>query len=519
MSATSRLTFRTALAWALISGALALSWEIVWSRLFNFATGSKAEAFGAMLGSYLLGLAAGALLSRKWFDENAGGRPMPPVGSWVAIANVVAFLVAPLASYLAQKGVGWPWSLLLVALSGALLGVVFPMVCHRALAADEAAGQGMSYLYVANIIGSGFGSLFTGFVLLDQLGIAALSMVLLVVGHLWAEAMAGWRLPAKLRLLSVVCFGGGFLAFQGFYERLHLKENCPPGFSYATLIESKHGVIAVDGGKAVFGNGAYDGVIKTSILPVDGIMRAYFPSAVLDKIEDVLVIGVSSGSWTRILSCHPQVKRVTAIEISAGYLKLISQYPEVSPILNDPKVEVVIDDGRRWLRRHPERKFDLVVMNTAIHWREFSSAVLSREMLELVKGSLRPTGAVLWNCTESARAARTGMEVFPHTIMVVNFCMASPSPLIPDRARWERILTEYRIDGKPVLDLTTKEGKAGMENVLGFLSRQGLEYQKSGWRWLNRADMETAYGRAKIITDDNLGHEYPGPDRGAMQMH
>jgi hypothetical protein len=513
MSPAAPLAFRSALTWALISGALALSWEIVWSRLFNFSTESKAEGFGAMLGSYLLGLAAGALLSRKWFESGSGGRPMPQIGSWVAVANIVAFLVAPLSSYLAKAGLEWRWSLGLIALSGALLGVVFPMVCHRALAANSTTGQRMSYLYVANIIGSGFGSLFTGFFLLDHFGIAALSLILLVTGHLWAESMAGWKLPMSVRLVSLAGLASGFLIFDGFYERLHLKKFCPPDFRYANLIETKHGVISVDGSKAVFGNGAYDGVIKTSLLPVDGIMRAYFPSAVLDKVEDVLVIGVSSGSWTRILSCHPQVKKVTAVEISAGYTQLISQYPEVSPILSDPKVEYVIDDGRRWLRRHPDRKFDLVVMNTIYHWREFSSSMLSVEALELVKRSLRPHGAVLWNCTDSARAIRTGMEVFPHTIMVRNLCMASMSPLIPDRERWKRILTDYTMDGKPVLDLGTEEGKVGLEKVLSFVSQEGPNQEKEGWNWLNREHMNAFFGGAKIITDDNLGHEYPGPHR------
>jgi hypothetical protein len=176
-------------------------------------------------------------------------------------------------------------------------------------------------------------------------------------------------------------------------------------------------------------------------------------------------------------------------------------------------VEYVIDDGRRWLRRQPDRKFDLVVMNTIYHWREFSSSMLSVEALELVKRSLRPNGAVLWNCTDSARAIRTGMEVFPHTIMVRNLCMASMSPLIPDRERWKRILTDYTMDGKPVLDLGTEEGKVGLEKVLSFVSQEGPNQEKEGWNWLNREHMNAFFGGAKIITDDNLGHEYPGPHR------
>jgi hypothetical protein len=29
------------------------------------------------------------------------------------------------------------------------------------------------------------------------------------------------------------------------------------------------------------------------------------------------------------------------------------------------------------------------------------------------------------------------------------------------------------------------------------------------WHWCHREAMQAAWGDAKIITDDNLGHEYP----------
>lgn len=505
MNAAARLRFTTALAWAAVSGMLALAWEIVWSRLFNFVSGSQAVAFGAMLGSYLLGFACGALLSRRWHDAASA---MPRPGVWVAVAGVIAFLVAPMSALLVTH-IAWHWCLVLVAVCGALLGVVFPMVCHRALAADEAPGARVSYLYVANIVGSGFGSLFTGFVLMDRLGIAALSLLLLLTGHLWAEWMSGWRLPLKIRLLSLAAAACAPLLFSGFYERLMLKTRYEAGTRFETVIESKHGVITVDKDKNVHGNGEYDGYIKLEPSAGSGMMRPYFPSAVLEKVEDVLVIGVSSGTWTRILSCHPQVRKVTAIEISSGYLKLIAAYPEVSPILNDPKVEIVVDDGRRWLRRNPARKFDLVVMNTAVHWREFATAVLSREMLEMVKAALKPGGIVTWNCTGSGRAVRTGMEVFPHTIMMMNFCVASESPLIPDRERWRSVLSTYRIGGRPVIDKQSEQGRANLEGLLGFIDHQGDQPDDSNWRWLTREQMQTKWSNERIITDDNLGHEYP----------
>jgi hypothetical protein len=291
--------------------------------------------------------------------------------------------------------------------------------------------------------------------------------------------------------------------FQSFYERLQYKHDFKHGMHFAQIIESRHGVVTVDTSNAVYGNGAYDGMIGTKLEPKSWLVRPYFLSAVRDRIENVLVIGVASGSWTQILVNHPQVKKVTAIELSHGYLDLIRSRPEVASLLTNPKLELVIDDGRRWLRQHPDARFDAIVMNTTHHWREFASALLSREFLTEVKAHLTPDGIAFWNCTESPRAARTGMEVFPHTLMIMNHCLASNAPLEPNRDRWQKILADYRIDGQPIIAVDQ------IEATLGFLAQEALPEPGHMSRWCRREAMEKACGDAQLITDDNLGHEYP----------
>ncbi|HEY1051485.1 MAG TPA: hypothetical protein VGE39_17050, partial [Prosthecobacter sp.] len=154
-------------------------------------------------------------------------------------------------------------------------------------------------------------------------------------------------------------------------------------------------------------------------------------------------------------------------------------------------------------RQHPDARFDAIVMNTTHHWREFASALLSREFLSEIKAHLTPEGIAFWNCTESPRAARTGMEVFPHTMMVMNHCLASKAPLEPDGAHWRKILADYRIDGQPTIAADQVDG------VLDFLNREALPVPGDMWHWCRRAAMEAAWGQVQIITDDNLGHEYP----------
>ncbi len=499
-NAGCEIPFRTALVWSALSGFLALSWEIIWSRVFNFASASKAPVFGYMLGSYLLGLALGSFLSPQLLAQ--AGKLRARLARWVMFSSATGFIVAPLTAIFARH-LFWECGYVCVVIAGALIGLTFPLLCHAAIPPGQNTGSQLSRLYLANIIGSGAGSLLTGFLFMEWMGLHLLSVLLFAFSWLWAEVIGRFEFPKQQRWLPLCLMAVSLSPFQSFYERLQYKNEFAYGMRFAQIIESRHGVITVDTSNAVYGNGAYDGMIGTRLEPKSWLVRPYFLSAVRDRIENVLVIGVASGSWTQILVNHPQVKKVTAIELSHGYLDLIRARPEVSSLLANPKLELVIDDGRRWLRQHPGARFDAIVMNTTHHWREFASALLSREFLTEVKAHLTPDGIAFWNCTESPRAARTGMEVFPHTMMVMNHCLASSTPLEPNRERWMKTLSTYRIDGQPVIAPDQIEG------VLEFLKGEALPVPGDMWHWCRRPAMQAAWGEAKIITDDNLGHEYP----------
>jgi spermidine synthase len=504
------LPFPFALVLAAMFGFTALAYEIVWARLFNFTSGSRAQAFGLMLASYLIGLALGALwsarLQRGLEGRTAGLRLLSRLSG---ISALVCFLVFPLASWISIVGNWVRFSWLIIA-AATLLGTILPLLCHFAISPDGKAGARLSYVYLANIIGSGAGSLLTGFVLMDWFSISGMQTILVSLGLLLCVATrlyagrispvdgALWVALAALAVLSP-------RLHDGVYERLFFKASYNSKERFAQTVESRHGVINVTRDRTVLGNGAFDGIIETRLYPGSTLIRPYFLSAVHEHPRQVLVIGMSSGAWTQILASNSEVEHVTVIEISAAYLKIAESWPELSSILTNPKVEILIDDGRRWLRRNPEKKFDAIVMNTSLHWREFSAALLSVEFLKLTREHLNPGGVVMWNATDSARAIRTGLEVFPHTILVMNNCLGSLSPVTIDRDRWRRILESYRIDGKPVFDLTRESDRNQLAGVLKFADLPPFHPQ---WRLFFRPELERDFGGARVITDDNLGHEY-----------
>jgi spermidine synthase len=104
---------------------------------------------------------------------------------------------------------------------------------------------------------------------------------------------------------------------------------------------------------------------------------------------------------------------LTIIEINPSYLELIKQYPTISSILDNQKVEIVIDDGRRWLNSNQEKKFDMIVMNTTLYWRSLVSNMLSVEFLQKIRAHLKPGGIHFYNTTSSLEAQKTG-ATFSH---------------------------------------------------------------------------------------------------------
>src|SRR5262249_33566446 len=140
-------------------------------------------------------------------------------------------------------------------------------------------------------------------------------------------------------------------------------------------------------------------------------------------------------------------------EINPGYLEVVASHAEVAGLLTNPRVSVEVDDGRRWLLRHSDRRFDLIVMNTTLHWRAHATNLLSVEFMQIARNHLLPGGVFYFNSTNSYDVQLTAARVFPHFLRVTNFVAVSDSPFGFDRPRWRRLLATMHVEGRPVLDL------------------------------------------------------------------
>ncbi len=470
------MNFTLALVAVALGGFLALSCEILWFRVYSFITGATASGFGVLLGAYLLGLALGSLWVRQVCDDQAvldpRKRRLPAV--LTILANAAAFLLIPVVAWQVRY-TNYVWTLPLVALVAALLGALLPLISHFGIAPDARAGARLSQLYLANIVGSALGSLLTGFVLLDHLSLRGASVLLAVLGTgLAVLLLVGQPMPARLRnpwLVASLLVGLGAPAlagplYDGVYESLQFKGKYA-GERFAHVIETRSGVITVTQDGVIFGGGMYDGVFSTSLVnDRNRLIRGYALPALHPNPRQVLMIGLASGSFAQVLAHAPGVEKLTIIEINPGYLELIRRFPMVKSMLTNPRVEIVIDDGRRWLVSHPDRKFDAVVQNTTWHWRAQMTSLLSMEYLQLVRAHLLPGGLFLYNTTDAVHAQKAACQTFAHGLRYQNFMAVRDVPVQFDAARWRQTLTDWRVDGNPVFDLAQPGDQKRFEEVL-----------------------------------------------------
>jgi predicted membrane-bound spermidine synthase len=436
--------------------------------------------------------------------------------------GIVGLALLPLLTHTAFLGKGLTGIIALAAfLIARSLGGVFSLIGHFTVPPDGDAGKRAGFLYLANILGSAAGSLITGFYLTEFVGMRALAILLSAAG-LAVTSFFIWRFSGRagrltFRVMLPMLAAAALLAAcqypltQTVMEALLFKTQHAARLS--RVVENRNGIVAVDQEDVVYGGGVYDGRFNLSLVhDTNGIIRPFALSLFHPAMHDVFMIGLASGSWAQIVANNPDVRHLTIVEINPGYLPLIAGRPEVRSLLRNPKVEIVIDDAHRWLKRHPGRKFDAIIANATYHFRANASNLLSVEFGRLVAEHLSHGGIYVYNSTESLRVQKTGCAGFPYGYRLFNNVLVANDPISIDAKHWRDVLTAYRIDGRSVFDLKQKSDAALLAKVLTL-----AHYVAIQWPSPENQPVETCSSvlvrtaALRVITDDNMGTEWRYP--------
>jgi spermidine synthase len=518
LSRTPALNLVTAALIAAAGGYVSLSYEIFFFRTVSFTTGSSATSFAITLGIFLFGIASGAQQAGQVCETASRDEAMRKLVDTLLKAVIAGILFLPLLDHLTWLPSGVIVGALVVTYFVARFwGSLLPYLAELSIAADEKAGMRTAVLYLANILGSASGSVVTGFVLMDIMGLVAISTVLAVAGVACLLALivaltmprtdkrsrAG--LAAMLGVVAVIAIP---LGSRHVLESLQWKGEAWAQ-NFARIVQDRSGIITVTPDGVVYGHGMYDGRFNTDLRhDTNGIVRPYALSLFHPAPRDVLMIGLSSGSWAQVIAHNPYVESLTVVEINPGYVRLIKDEPEVASLLRNPKVKIVTDDGRRWLRANPNRHFDAIVSNTTWHFRASVTNLLSVEFLDLVRRHLNRGGIFFYNTTDSERVQRTGCLAFAHGARFTNHMVLSDRPIAWDFARWRRTLESYSIDGKPVFDLTRADDRAEIDKLMSW--QASLTARAGGKTRLIEPcpDLVARTAGKRLVTDDNMGSEW-----------
>ena len=138
----------------------------------------------------------------------------------------------------------------------------------------------------------------------------------------------------------------------------------PTNHKLISIIENRHGILTTsksaydtESSLITYGGNIFDGSNNTDLLKNDnGIDRAFLASILVDDPQKILFIGIGSGSWIKVISELTDAESIDVVELNSGYLELLNQDIKMISILNDKRINMHIDDGRRWIKNNINNK-------------------------------------------------------------------------------------------------------------------------------------------------------------------
>lgn len=531
-----------------LAGFAALGYEVLWTRILVLVTGSSTYAFALMLGSYLSGLALGGLWIGRHIDRlRAPAVALQHLQLAVALSAIAGMALVGYLPELALAGLATLGTSVaaIIAVNGSVaaalvlvptffVGAAFPVGARLLQRGPARRGRelGLALAWVSG--GHVAGVLATAFAIVPlmglQKGVVVLATVnLLAAGLLWsgggrerrraaylvpgaivAIALAGWSLPgwdARIMTSGIYRNAPAYLSLLGSWRGLERafaqyrtrfyregREAVVTVFERPTLTARRHIVLTIDG-KVDASTGAD---MSTQLL------SGYLPVLFRPGAERALVIGLASGVTVGALA-QTAFERIDVVEIERAVIDASREFDSVSHApLDDPRVKLVVEDGRQFLRAASGR-FDVIVSEPSNPWLSASARLFTREFFTLVRERLAPRGLLVqWvplyglNQRQFEALLRTLLEVFRDAAVfrVAEgdlIVVASPEPLTPRLAALDTLFDRPGVRA----DLA----RAGVRTPEQFLAL-----------WVADAGgLDSALGGGAFNTDDNGLIEFGSP--------
>ncbi|HKB09547.1 MAG TPA: fused MFS/spermidine synthase [Vicinamibacterales bacterium] len=443
-----------------LSGATALSAEVIWTRLLSLHFGATVYTFALILAVFLVGLGIGSTAGASI------GRTAPSPRRALGWTQLLVCVAMGWAAYQLTESLPYwpinpslatsPWftmqldfvRCMWVVLPGALLwGASFPLALAAVAATEHDAARLAGGVYAANTVGAIVGSLATSFILIPWIGTSHAEQVVIIVSALSALLMLEPSLAARKATALSAVSGTVVLAIAMVAAGLLARSIRPlPGLlvaygRYAATRVGQADIIYVGEGLnasvavSELSNGVRNyhnaGKVQASSEPQDmrlQRMLGHLTTLIPANPKKVLVIGCGAGVTAGAVSVDPAVESETIAEIEPLVPRVVSTYfaEHNFDVVRNPKVHVRIDDARHFVETTRE-KFDAVTSDPLDPWVKGAAMLYSAEFFALVKQHLNPGGVVtlfvqLYESNTEAVKSEIGtfLEAFPNGVVFGN---------------------------------------------------------------------------------------------------
>ncbi len=262
--------------------------------------------------------------------------------------------IRPVLSLEAGEAISFMFTVLSTALTlfplCFILGFQFPSAIHYA-GGKDAAGR----VYGLEALGAFTGGVFFTFVISGRVSAVELCSIIALVSVLMAAYIS------KKTIITIF-----FIFPLAFYFGLHETMVSLPwqGMKPSQLVESKYGeitVIKIGEQASMYGNGQLFFTYPDQ--PVEEL-RTHLPMSLHSSPSKVLVIGGSLGTLKELLK-YP-VTGIDFIELDPkiiGVSEKLLVRQEDKLAIRDPRLRIIIEDGRRFIKVLKGDIYDLVILN------------------------------------------------------------------------------------------------------------------------------------------------------------
>lgn len=541
-----------------VSGFCALGYEVLWTRVLGIVVGTNVYGFTLMLVAFLTGIASGSgaygLWARRLRPHEAGGCPVSKMiggfGLVQVIIGVCALAVTVLIRDLPSRGLflqdffmthgtdlfrarqlaNFALAFSYMFIPAFFMGVAFPLAGTLDACRRRKVGHAVGEVLTCNTLGAILGTVVSGFVLIQLLGIERSLYVLAAANSGFGLLVLSSLLRGSTRRLAsaatLVAIAGG-MAAAGTMPRIWdakyfaiYRTNQPEVFRtpdliaeakrhtdvlyYAEGIQSIVSSIRVRGGyQAFLRNGRIEASDHGESLQ-NQYALGHLPMLLHRNPRKVLVIGAGSGITLGAVSVYPNVSEIMLAEPEPKVLGVTRTFATYNhSVLEDRRLRVSYSDGRNYLATTGER-YDVITADPSHPWMSGAGYHYTREYFELAAEHLRAGGIMCqWlplydlSADDLRSVVRTFRQAFRHVLVWMTqgdaVLIGSNAPIL--------LSEEELADRTTVPGVAADLARVQMGSVTDLLS----------FFVMGTSGVDSFSRDGRINTDDNLYLEFSVP--------